>query len=414
VADVDSGVIEAVVCWKLDRLCRSHADFQRLWAVMERRGARLVSLHEMFDSGTPSGEFVVRLLIGMAKMESDNISLRVKSYLDAAARGGRHHTGGSRAYGYTYQGEIVQAEADTLREAARRVIAGEPLRAVVNDLNARGLQGTNGTPLRITSVARALCSPRVAGLVERHGEIVGPGGWEPILDRGTWEQVKMALADPLRRVSPGPERKHLLPGFVVCGIEGCGHKLFARPFGTSTGRPGRAGQWRYICLQGDRAFGKLHLSIVGEQVDRLVTEHILDRLDHVGLAQVLATQAGAGDARTLGEELATLDARLIQLGDDYGDGTLDKPTYKRQRARIEDRARHARAQLAKLTARRDLAGLPPEPGALRGAWPGLTLAQRRVVVGLVVERVVILPADGRKGRRFDPERVVIPADAWKV
>jgi len=57
--DLDGRVIDTVVCWKLDRLCRNNRDFQRLWDVCERRGARLVSLHEMFDSSTPAGESTI-------------------------------------------------------------------------------------------------------------------------------------------------------------------------------------------------------------------------------------------------------------------------------------------------------------------------------------------------------------------
>jgi DNA invertase Pin-like site-specific DNA recombinase len=413
VSDVEAGTIQVVVCWKLDRLCRRPRDFERLWEVCERRGARLVSRHEAFDSSTPAGEFTIRLMISMAQMESANISIRVKSYMAAARRGGRFHTGGSRPYGYTYQGEIVPEEAEAIRETARRLLDGKPLLTIVGDLNQRGLKGTRGTPLRVTSVARALRSPRVAGLVSHDGAILGPGMWEPVLERDVWEQVRMALDDPLRRTSPGPERKHLLPGFVRCGIEGCGHKLFSRTFGREPSSPARVGAFRYICLQGDRAFGRLHLSIMGGPVDELVTERILDRLDRGGLAEVLATQDGSGDARALGEELVTLDARLLGLRKRLGQG-LDPDDFAVAKSEITDRARHLRGQLAKLQARRDLAGLPTGPGELRRAWPDLTIPQRRVVVGLLLERVVILPADRKGRRRFNPDRVVIPKDAWRA
>ena len=53
--DLEAGLLAGVICWKLDRLTRSHRDFERLWEIMERRSAKLVSLHEQFDTSTPAG-----------------------------------------------------------------------------------------------------------------------------------------------------------------------------------------------------------------------------------------------------------------------------------------------------------------------------------------------------------------------
>src|SRR5215211_2267935 len=105
--DIWDRIIDTIVVWKLDRLCRNHRAFQRLWEACEATGARLVSLNEMFDSSTPAGEFTVRMLVGMAKMESDNISLRVKRALEAFRQAGRMHTGGARPFGYTWAGEQI-------------------------------------------------------------------------------------------------------------------------------------------------------------------------------------------------------------------------------------------------------------------------------------------------------------------
>jgi site-specific DNA recombinase len=146
-SDLDERTIDTVVCWQLDRLCRNHRDFQRLWDVCERRGARLVSLHEMFDSSTPVGEFTIRMLIGMAKMESDNISVRVKRALEALRQSGRLHTGGARPFGYTWTGEQVPGEAKATQWAAEQIIAGRSLSAVTNELSRDGVTGTRGKPM---------------------------------------------------------------------------------------------------------------------------------------------------------------------------------------------------------------------------------------------------------------------------
>jgi site-specific DNA recombinase len=401
--DLNARVIDTVVCWKLDRLARNHRDFQRLWEACEATGARLVSLSEMFDSSTPAGESVIRTLVGMARMESANISLRVTRALEAVRASGRPHTGGARHYGYTHAGELVHAEAGHLRWAARRLLAGQSVRAVTEGLARRGAHGTKGSPLTRRDVKRLLCSPRVAGKVEHQGEVVGDGTWKPILGEPTWNRVRALLLNPTRASQVGRPPKYLLVGFLRCGIEGCGAKLVSRPL---KGRPS------YICIQP----GSLHLSIAAAPVDELVTERVLDRLDHTGLAAVLATRTKQDDSRKIAEQLARDDAALAELGDDYYQRHLiDRPTFLRQRAVLEPRIAKAKAELAHRAKQQELAGLPAMPGKLRPWWASdkATLEKRRTVLALVLDHAIVLPAD-RPRRTVDPERVVIPEIAWRA
>ena len=55
-----------------------------------------------------------------------------------AAEAGKPHQGGPRAYGYAPDRiTIIDAEAEVIRECAKRVLAGETLSRVANDLNGR-------------------------------------------------------------------------------------------------------------------------------------------------------------------------------------------------------------------------------------------------------------------------------------
>ncbi len=85
--------------------------------------------------------------------------------------------------------EVVPEEADVIREAAARVLAGQSLAAIVVDVNERGIPSAVIRPdLRIMlSEPGRHFSP--CGLRESKGGVVGEASWEPILDWATWEQV---------------------------------------------------------------------------------------------------------------------------------------------------------------------------------------------------------------------------------
>jgi hypothetical protein len=60
-----------------------------------------------------------------------------------------------------------------------------------------------------------------------------------------------------------------------------------------------------------------------------------------------------------------------------------------------------------------LAGLPRVRAELDSAWHAADIEQQREIVRAVVRYVVIRPAS-RRGAGLDPERVVVPPDAWRV
>jgi transcriptional regulator with XRE-family HTH domain len=105
------------------------------------------------------------MMVGMARMESQNIALRLRSRLAEKREAGEPHAGGNRPYGYCADFVTVDPdEAAVVCEAAGRLLAGETLREVTKDLNRRGLLSSTGKPWSPATLRRTLASPRLAGL----------------------------------------------------------------------------------------------------------------------------------------------------------------------------------------------------------------------------------------------------------
>ena len=77
-----------------------------------------------------------------------------------------------------------------IREAVSRVLRGESLRSIAFDFNKRGIKPAGGRERREqidkwqgSTLRRVLISPRIAGLHEHNGEVVGKAVWPAIIDR---------------------------------------------------------------------------------------------------------------------------------------------------------------------------------------------------------------------------------------
>jgi DNA invertase Pin-like site-specific DNA recombinase len=72
---VASKAIDGVLVWKIDRLVRRPAEFERAWAVTEEAGASLASVNDPIDTSTDIGLAIVRILVTFAGLESATTSL---------------------------------------------------------------------------------------------------------------------------------------------------------------------------------------------------------------------------------------------------------------------------------------------------------------------------------------------------
>lgn len=53
IEDVEKGLVQKIIVYRLDRFSRSIADFGRLWEILKRHNVEFVSINETFDTSTP-------------------------------------------------------------------------------------------------------------------------------------------------------------------------------------------------------------------------------------------------------------------------------------------------------------------------------------------------------------------------
>lgn len=391
---------DVVVLRSLDRWVRRPAELERIIDLVETSKVDVEAIHGVIDLRTPQGRLLARMMTAVAMHEIEQVTQRVEDWhYDRANRGLPYHS----MPGYGYHREkgstdvaVVPEEAERIREAARRILADEPLRSIARSWNDDFVPAPGAGRWTSGMIRRILLSARVAGLRSHRGEVVAPGTWPAILERETWDRVVRLLMNPARNSVPikGGRAPKLLTGIASCGKPGCG-----APLNSKTERGSR----RYFCR---RCHGT---TVYAEPLERLVELMLFDVVDSPNLARTLRRAGRTVDTSAITDEIVRLEHDLAELAAELGDGRLTMPEWKAARQGIDRRLSALRAELEQDTATTTLAPWAGKPGALRAAWEDedddeLDLAEKRRILKAVFETIIVDPAT--VGRNyFDPDRV---------
>ncbi|MBQ8186837.1 MAG: recombinase family protein, partial [Clostridia bacterium] len=96
---IETGEIGKIIVYRLDRISRSLSDFVGILETLKRHGVAFVSSQESFDTSSPYGEMIVKLLMVFAEFERQSIISRVtQAYAHRSELG--LFMGGRAPYGF--------------------------------------------------------------------------------------------------------------------------------------------------------------------------------------------------------------------------------------------------------------------------------------------------------------------------
>lgn len=117
-ADVRRRKVDAVICWRLDRLGRNLRHLVMLLDDWQHLGVAFVTLGEGIDTSTPAGRLVAGVLASIAEFERSRIQERIHAGLARARAQGRR-LGRPKQDAPVARLQAVQGL--TVREAAQRL-----------------------------------------------------------------------------------------------------------------------------------------------------------------------------------------------------------------------------------------------------------------------------------------------------
>ena len=116
-ADIEEGLVDVVVVYKIDRLSRSLMDFSKLVEVFDRAGVTFVSVTQSFNTTTSMGRLTLNILLSFAQFEREVTAERIRDKIAARAQKGMF-MGGNVPLGYEVKDRKLVVIEPTPRSCA--------------------------------------------------------------------------------------------------------------------------------------------------------------------------------------------------------------------------------------------------------------------------------------------------------
>ena len=295
--DVEAGLVDVIVVYKIDRLSRSLMDFAKLVEAFDRNNVTFVSVTQAFNTTTSMGRLTLNILLSFAQFEREVTGERIRDKF-AASRAKGMWMGGFVPMGYDVVDRklvINEAEAATVRHMFQRFVELGSATLLTRELVAKGTLNKRGKPIDKGFLYKLFRNRVYLGEAVHKGTSY-PGEHQAIIDQPLWDQVHAILQESPRQRAANTRAKTpaMLKGLIFTGtgvamtptMTKKGSRLY-RYYTSMDAIRNRAGE-------GTDAFVRLNAGMV----EAAVIQHIrsLLRMPEVAAQAVAVVKAEAADA----------------------------------------------------------------------------------------------------------------------
>jgi DNA invertase Pin-like site-specific DNA recombinase len=324
-ADIEAGLVDVVVVYKIDRLSRSLMDFARLVELFEAHQVTFVSVTQSFSTTTSMGRLTLNVLLSFAQFEREVIGERIRDKF-AASRARGMWMGGWAPLGYDVRNRrlvVNESEAALVRCILERFVQLGSATKLVAELAREGVRNKRGKPVDKGFVYKLLHNRLYRGETVHKGQS-HPGEHQAIISAELWDKVHAILGEsPRKRAgSTRAQTPALLKG-IIFGPTGHamvpshtrrGGKLYRYYVSTAVLKQGRD-----ACPVGRVPAGEVEAAVIGQVRRLLTTPKVIVRTWRAAREQDAAI--GEGEVRAALSDLDLLwnelfpakQARIVQL-----------------------------------------------------------------------------------------------------
>ncbi len=434
---VRKGKVSKVIVYKLDRISRSLSDFMNILQEFKAHKVEFVSSQESFDTSSPYGDLIVKILMVFAEFERTSIINRVsQAYAHRSEMG--FYMGGRQPYGFelvptvlhnikTKKLEPIPSQAQQVRYIFE-IYAQESisLRKLLNRLVTEGKQPLDGSHWTTSKLSTLLKNPiyvkadsDVYDYFDRHGTQIisdlslftGENGaqlygrtkhdsanpdWSDmklvvlshpgIVDSHIWLKCQQKLEKNRKITNSYSNPTSWLAGKIVCAK--CGHTMT-----TIKGKANHNGEVRryFNCT------GKTHkkictgpkMSIYAEDLENMVYDCIAEKLADLKEVGHHTRKEDRGEINDLKLKIKAVEQSEKQLADTMLTSAINQDLL----AIANQKATQLKQdRLALQTRLKELENLEQETSVtvnLAKAWAGADYTRKKAVAMIMIHKILI-------------------------
>ena len=205
--DVQNGLVDIIVVYKIDRLTRSLMDFSKIVEVLDKHNASFVSITQHFNTTTSMGRLTLNMLLSFAQFEREVTGERIRDKISASKKKGMW-MGGKPPLGYYCKDKKIypdEGKAKLVTDIFQKYVELKSTTLLKNWLQQ---QGHNISVGNLTCILR---NKAYIGLVGHKGTWY-QGEHQDIIPIELFEQVQAVMADNRINRQHYDPKKSLLSG----------------------------------------------------------------------------------------------------------------------------------------------------------------------------------------------------------
>jgi site-specific DNA recombinase len=335
ISDIEAGLIDVVVVYKVDRLTRSLSDFSRLVEAFDKHGVSFVSVTQAFNTTTSMGRLTLNVLLSFAQFEREVTAERIRDKI-AASKAKGMWMGGFVPLGYRSEGRklVIEeggrrqdeglGEAETVRMIFRLYAEHQNVRLVKLALDEMGVlskvrttktgKTTGGKPFSRGHLHRILTNPVYIGKIVHKGT-VHDGLHGSIIRQEVWKETQALLEN---NTGKRTKKTNANSSLILAGLleDADGHPLVPH-YTKAHGK-----RYRYYVSRdlktGDQDSGwRIPAKTIEPIALSIIREHLTDdckliQLLHLEEADVTSLQAMLTSAKELADQITLKDRTILK------------------------------------------------------------------------------------------------------
>ena len=367
----EQGEFDVVIVHTLDRWARNMRVHVEALQTLSDADVGFVSVTEDIDFSTPIGRVIISVLAAFAELFSAQLGAHVAKSVRQRAEEGFQN--GSIPFGYRKDDESgipcpVPEEAEAIRTAFVKRVAGETQGAIARWLNAQGFRTRQDNLFTDHAVRDMLSFRFYLGVVTLKGEEF-PGQHDGIIDLDLFERVQTRIVKrgPGKRTMGSP--RGVLAGLIRCGR--CGKRIQADS--NRVGTPMYRERHSTECETNRRS-----------RVARHIDSQIAEIFGSLVLPQDWKQNIARQSVKTEGPSVSDLQRRRLKLGRSYRDETITEEEYSRELEELD-----AQLRMAQISTPIELDDVSKLLQDLPSLWSDATMDERRRLLRTLVEAVYV-------------------------